>query len=154
MNVTMTADYEPSRRKDRTRRDMPVAVQIISTLVYGGFAITAVAMAFVHFWPAGFALAAILGWRGGFVPQNFTQADADDIVERIKTLGPEAATRSSGNTSFDAYRSDIIQRLESERVNFEGFLGRLREAKDKSEFDNFMDERAAKARKDQTDDND
>ncbi len=146
MNIAMTADYQPAQ-KSRRRTDMPVSVQILSTLVYGGFAITAVVLAFVNFWPAGFALAAILGWRGGFVPQNFTQADADDIVDRLKSLGPEAQSRSTGNASFDAYRSDIIERLEGERMNFENFLGRLRDAKDKSEFDHFMDERAEKARK-------
>lgn len=55
---------------------------------------------------------------------------------------------SSGNSAFDAYRDETIQRLEEEQANFEAFLERLREAKDKSEFDQFMDERAKKAAKD------
>ncbi|SMH55777.1 DUF2852 domain-containing protein [Maritimibacter sp. HL-12] len=126
---------------------MPVAVQILSTLIYGAFAITAVALAFVHFWPAGVALAALLGWRGGFVPQNFTQINADEIVAQVRALGPEARDRSSGNASFDAYRADTLRRLETEQQGFEAFLTRLRTARDQREFDAFMDERALTARK-------
>lgn len=143
MDIAMTAHRSsaPSRKND-----MHISVQIISTLIYGGFAITAVALAFAHFWPAGVLLAAILGWRGGFVPQNFTQVDPEEIAKSVAKLGTEARQRSSGNSSFDAYRRDIIDRLETEQQGFENFLGRLREAKDKSEFDHFMDERAKKAR--------
>ncbi len=128
----------------RVSRPMPVAVQILSTLIYGGFAITAVALAFASFWPAGFALAALLGWRGGFVPQNFTQIDADELVEKLRTLGPEAQGRSSGNASFDAFRAETLRRLEDEQHSFEDFLVRLRTAKDKSEFDRYMDARATR----------
>ena len=54
-------------------------------------------------------------------------------------------SRSSGNTAFDAYKADTLQRLEEEQENFEAFLQRLRDARDKAEFDQFMDERAAAA---------
>jgi hypothetical protein len=54
--------------------------------------------------------------------------------------------RSSGNTAFDAYKNETLRRLEEEQENFEAFLERLREAKDKSEFDQFMDERAKAAK--------
>ena len=53
--------------------------------------------------------------------------------------------RSSGNTAFDAYKADTLRRLMDEQDNFEAFLERLRAAKDKSEFDQFMDERASAA---------
>ena len=39
-------------------------------------------------------------------------------------------------------RGRLLRRLEDEQTAFEGFLQRLREAKDKSEFDAFMDDRA------------
>ena len=51
-------------------------------------------------------------------------------------------SRSTGNRAFDAYKADTLRRLEEEQHNFEAFLERLREAKDKAEFDQFMDERA------------
>lgn len=56
--------------------------------------------------------------------------------------------RPTGNTAFDAYKADTLRRLEEEQDSFETFLERLRAAKDKSEFDAFMDERAT--RKDDT----
>lgn len=55
----------------------------------------------------------------------------------------------TGNSAFDAYRDEMIQRLEDEKRSFEEFLERLREAKDKSEFDQFMDEREKKSKAEQ-----
>lgn len=65
-----------------------------------------------------------------------------------------SAMRSSGNNAFDAYKADTLRRLEDEQHNFEAFLQRLRDAKDKAEFDEFMDERATKAQapKEETED--
>lgn len=51
-------------------------------------------------------------------------------------------TGSTGNAAFDAYKADTLRRLEEEQTNFESFLERLRDAKDKAEFDQFMDDRA------------
>jgi hypothetical protein len=48
---------------------------------------------------------------------------------------------SSGNRAFDEYREETLKRLEEEQGEFKGFLDRLRHAKDKSEFDQFMAER-------------
>ena len=132
---------------------MPISVQILSTLVFGAFAITATALAFVHFWPAGVVLAVILAWRGGFAPQSFARDGHGEIDIKLHKLGPEAdQRRGSGNASFDAYREDLLQRLEQERQSFDGFLGRLRAAKDQTEFDHFMEERAAKQARDPLDD--
>ena len=59
-----------------------------------------------------------------------------------------SAMKPSGNSAFDAYKSDTLARLEREQKEFEAFLRRLREAKDKAEFDQFMDERARENRDD------
>jgi hypothetical protein len=48
---------------------------------------------------------------------------------------------SSGNRAFDEYRNDTLKRLEDEQREFREFLERLRFAKDKTEFDAFMNER-------------
>ena len=45
---------------------------------------------------------------------------------------------TSGNRAFDEYRSETLRRLEEEQVEFRNFLDRLRHAKDKEEFDQFM----------------
>jgi Protein of unknown function (DUF2852) len=51
------------------------------------------------------------------------------------------AQPSSGNRAFDEYRAETLQRLEDEQREFMEFLDRLRHAKDKAEFDQFMAER-------------
>jgi hypothetical protein len=48
---------------------------------------------------------------------------------------------SSGNRAFDEYRAEALRRLEEEQREFKEFLDRLRHAKDKAEFDQFMAER-------------
>ena len=57
--------------------------------------------------------------------------------------------RLSGNQAFDTYRADAISRLEEEGREFQSFLERLRQARDKAEFDAFMaDRRQRSASKD------
>ena len=148
----MTADdYEFAPQTSRTAPPMPgppmpVAVQVISTLMFGAFAIPVTIVALNVFWPAGVAIALILAWRGGFAPTGRPSPAPRNMDEAMKSLIPTAASKSSGNASFDAYRHDMIERLEKEQNKFEGFLGRLRDAKDQSEFDMFLDERADTAR--------
>ena len=48
---------------------------------------------------------------------------------------------SSGNRAFDDYRTETLRRLEEEQREFKEFLERLRFAKDRSEFDQFMADR-------------
>jgi len=48
---------------------------------------------------------------------------------------------SSGNRAFDEYRTETLRRLEEEQKEFKEFLNRLRFAKDKAEFDEFLAER-------------
>lgn len=122
--------------------DTPVSVQVLSTLLFAGFAIAVTIVALNVFWPAGVALAIVLGWRGGFAPGFGQTFDRAAIGAAIKTLGPEAKQRQSGNDSFDRYRHEMLDRLEQEQESFEDFLGRLRAAKDSTEFDQFMDDRA------------
>lgn len=47
----------------------------------------------------------------------------------------------TGNRAFDEYRAEALDRLEAEAKEFREFLDRLRQAKDKGEFDAFMAER-------------
>jgi uncharacterized protein DUF2852 len=54
---------------------------------------------------------------------------------------PWRGPRSSGNRAFDDYRTETLRRLEDEQKEFFEFLERLRLAKDKAEFDQFMADR-------------
>jgi hypothetical protein len=57
--------------------------------------------------------------------------------------GGYRAAGPSGNRAFDEYRDETLRRLEDEQREFMEFLDRLRHAKDKAEFDQFMNERRA-----------
>jgi hypothetical protein len=47
----------------------------------------------------------------------------------------------SGNVAFDEYREETLRKLDEEQREFREFLDRLRAAKDRAEFDQFMNER-------------
>lgn len=51
------------------------------------------------------------------------------------------AARPTGNTAFDDYREETLRRLQEEQSSFETFLGNLRRAKDRAEFEQFQAER-------------
>ena len=61
-------------------------------------------------------------------------------MERFRSRS-EWFAPSSGNSAFDDYRSETLKRLEDEQREFKEFLARLRFAKDRNEFDQFMAER-------------
>lgn len=96
-------------------------------------------------WIATMVLSFILFWPLGLVVLFYTLTTG-----RIGG-GGGCATKmrrrygNTGNHAFDAYKEDTLRRLEDEQAAFEEFLNRLRQAKDKAEFDEFMDERATKA---------
>ncbi|MGH6674810.1 MAG: DUF2852 domain-containing protein [Xanthobacteraceae bacterium] len=66
-----------------------------------------------------------------------------DRMERKRGSGGDwwGRPRTSGNRAFDDYRSETLRRLEEEQREFKEFLERLRFAKDRAEFDEFMSER-------------
>ena len=47
----------------------------------------------------------------------------------------------TGNRAFDEYRTDALRKLEEEASEFRAFLERLRMARDRAEFDDYMKER-------------
>jgi len=100
--------------------------------------IAAMVIGFIFFWPVGLALLAYMIWSKRMFSKSCTTTR--------RSLAPNLG--STGNSAFDAYKADTLRRLEEEQMNFEAFLERLREAKDKAEFDQFMDERAKKAASD------
>ena len=62
-------------------------------------------------------------------------------MSQFKGGGDFWGVASSGNRAFDDYRTETLRRLEDEQREFKDFLGRLRFAKDRAEFDQFMSER-------------
>lgn len=107
-------------------------------------------LSFVLFWPVGLAILAFLLWSGRMgcghnadksrwksrFADGFEKA-RDRVEREMRGFGGP----SSGNNAFDEYRRDTLRRLEEEEREFRSFLDRLRHAKDKSEFDQFMADR-------------
>ena len=62
-------------------------------------------------------------------------------ADRFRGAGDWFGPATSGNHAFDEYRAETLRRLEDEQSEFSSFLERLRFAKDKAEFDQFMADR-------------
>ena len=105
--------------------------------------IAVMVLGFIFFWPVGLALLAYLIWSKRMFSKSCTKRS-------FRSAG--MAMRSTGNSAFDAYKADTLSRLEREQEEFESFLERLRDAKDKAEFDQFMDERSRTGGTDTDDD--
>ncbi|MGD1923907.1 MAG: DUF2852 domain-containing protein [Paracoccaceae bacterium] len=92
-------------------------------------------------WIATMVLAFILAWPLGLIILGYMIWSGRMSCSKTKKSFWRKGTRQTGNTAFDEYRDETLRRLEDEQSAFEGFLGRLRAAKDKAEFDQFMTER-------------
>ncbi len=98
-------------------------------------------LGFVFFWPVGLAILAYMIWS----KRMFGTCSKRSNRYSARSWQRHAMGGSSGNSAFDAYKADTLARLEQEQNEFESFLQRLREAKDKAEFDQFMADRARNA---------
>lgn len=97
--------------------------------------IVAMIAGFILFWPVGLAILAYMIWS-----KRMFNGSCGRVRAHRHGFKP------TGNSAFDAYKSETLRRLEQEQEAFEAFLKRLREAKDKAEFDQFMEDRARAAR--------
>ncbi|HSZ65734.1 MAG TPA: DUF2852 domain-containing protein [Xanthobacteraceae bacterium] len=109
-------------------------------------------LSFIWWWPLGLAVLAFLigsGRMGCWSHNGMSrwQSKMDRMhakMDRMRSYsgcGDWWTPSSSGNRAFDDYRSETLQRLEEEQHEFKEFLQRLRFAKDREEFDQFMAER-------------
>ena len=103
--------------------------------------IALVILAFFVYWPLGFAILAFALWSGRMGCRNGQMARWGEGARASGAGTWWQPQRSSGNKAFDEYRADTLRRLEEEQREFREFLERLRLAKDKAEFDQFMAER-------------
>ncbi|WP_407185581.1 DUF2852 domain-containing protein [Bradyrhizobium centrosematis] len=107
-------------------------------------------LGFIIWWPIGLALLFFtLGsrrmscwshqdrWQNKMERMQYKMDRMRDRMER-RGFGFGFGPPSSGNRAFDEYRAETLQRLEEEQREFKDFLTRLRHAKDKEEFDQFM----------------
>jgi hypothetical protein len=112
-------------------------------------------LGFVFWWPIGLAILAYIIWGRKMYRHGFGYGCSDrgdrwshkmermqGKMERLRSrMEGRYAGPSSGNRAFDEYRTETLKRLEDEQTEFKDFLNRLRHAKDKAEFDQFMNQR-------------
>jgi hypothetical protein len=101
-------------------------------------------LAFVWWWPLGLAILAFLIGSGRMGCWNHNGMNRwQNKMDRMRSGGCDwwSSSSSSGNRAFDEYRTETLKRLEEEQREFKEFLQRLRFAKDRQEFDQFMAER-------------
>jgi Protein of unknown function (DUF2852) len=107
-------------------------------------------------WPLGLLILAFIIWSGrmscwnhhGMTRWENKMQRMQEKMDRVRAKMDEmrggdwwGQPRSSGNRAFDDYRAETLRRLEDEQREFKEFLERLRFAKDRAEFDQFMTER-------------
>jgi Protein of unknown function (DUF2852) len=123
-------------------------------------------LGFIWWWPVGLIiLVALMAsgrigyWRRPLLAGNGPMGDWDSgmsidrmqekthrIPDKIDRLGDRLRGNwwgppSSGNRAFDDYRAETLRQLEDEQREFKEFLKRLRVARDRAEFDQFINER-------------
>ena len=115
---------------------------------------------FAVFWPLGLAMLAWIIWG------DEIRAKAEDAKEHFRSFSERAPRfrpaegfgfqARTGNAAFDDYRIETLRRLDEERRRLEEegrafaeFVANLRRARDKEEFDRFMNERASRNQPDQ-----
>ena len=102
-------------------------------------------LGFIIWWPIGLAILFFGLWSRkmcGYRGYGRWHENAERFKrEAADWWGPRP---SSGNRAFDEYRSETLRRLEDEQREFREFLDKLRFAKDRSEFDQFMADRRSR----------
>jgi hypothetical protein len=110
-------------------------------------------LGFIFYWPLGIAAVALTFWSikmtygfhhhgdehwGGRWQERMAARRARWEERMARYCERHRHAHSSGNRAFDAYRDETLRRLEDEEREFREFLDRLRFAKDKAEFDDFL----------------
>src|SRR5690606_25891833 len=113
-------------------------------------------MGFIIFWPLGLAVLGYILWgeKFGGSPEKAQAYFNKGKAWCSSNKGHQSWNKrsygmnSSGNAAFDDYRAEQLKRLEEERARldaeidaFHEYMANLNKAKDREEFDRFMNER-------------
>lgn len=136
-------------------------MSIATRLDGGGRAawIATMIVGFIIFWPIGLATLAYMIWSGRMGCRDYAfksemreewrsykeewRARKNELRQKWRAQHSRFSTASapSGNSAFDDYKAETLRRLEEEQNEFNDFLENLRRARDKAEFDQFMQTR-------------
>jgi hypothetical protein len=149
---------------------MPIAAGLLMLLGFWAWwplgLLILMILGFVTWWPLGLAVLAFMigsgrmgccnhrgdgGWERHMGRWQSKMERMQEKMDRLRSRMEGARgggsgqwwgqPQSSGNRAFDDYRAETLRRLEEEQREFKEFLERLRFAKDRAEFDQFMSER-------------
>jgi hypothetical protein len=102
-------------------------------------------LGFFVWWPLGLAIFAYLIWSRNMWCCGFNFGPSQERRDPVARPWDDASqSPPSGNRVFDEHRAETLRRLEEDQREFQNFLARLRMAKDKAEFDQFMAERQSR----------
>jgi len=129
----------------------------------------AMVLGFILFWPVGLAILGVKIWQKrsghegdmvGFVQQKWQETSMGnwgmcgrnrDSAQRWSAGNFGMGMRSTGNSAFDEWRAAELDRLEEERRKladaereFADHMDNLRRARDREEFERFMNARRAR----------
>jgi hypothetical protein len=119
----------------------------------------AMILGFIVFWPIGLAVLAFKIWQRKSGYQGDLSTAAQDKWREARSAfhganwggGRGFSWRTSGNMAFDEWRAAEIARLEEERRKLEEahrefatFVENIRRAKDREEFERFMNDRRSR----------
>ncbi|ANG98169.1 MULTISPECIES: DUF2852 domain-containing protein [Brucella] len=115
-------------------------------------------LGFIFFWPLGLAMLAYIIWGdrlGDFKRQ--VNEKTDSMFGSFRNCGKSESFGfggTTGNAAFDDWRREELDRLAEERrkleearADFEAYAQELRRARDKEEFERFMNERRANGKR-------
>ncbi len=117
--------------------------------------ITLMVLGFIVFWPLGLAVLGYILWGEKFggspeKAQAYWNKGCSWVgANKHRNWNSRTTTmNSSGNAAFDEYRTEQLKRLDEERARldaeidaFHEYMANLNKAKDREEFDRFMNER-------------
>jgi len=106
--------------------------------------IAAMVLGFIFIWPVGLALLIYMIWSKRM--HSSYGCSGRHSNKHWHHRRHHRSFQGTGNAAFDSYKQETLTRLEEEQEAFQTFLQRLRESKDKTEFDAFLDERAKEAK--------
>ncbi len=155
MSATATHDAYgyPSRRERRWRDDADREPRDLGRwspwTAPKAVLITAMVLGFIFVFPVGFLIlgfmigAGRLGrrWARRYGMDPATSPEPGRAWEAF-SCGPRRSP--SGNAAFDEYRVETLRRLEEEQKDFAAYLERLRFARDRQEFEQFMTDRRSR----------
>ena len=115
-------------------------------------------LGFITFWPLGLLVLGYIMWGekfGGspekaqaYFNKGKSWCTSNKGAHRAWSNNRSYGMNTSGNAAFDEYRSEQLRRLEEERARldaeidaFHEYMANLNKAKDREEFDRFMNER-------------